>query len=362
VSGEGAHLELGGVTLRYPGAGRPAVSGLSLALARGEVLALLGPSGCGKSTTLRIAAGLEHPDSGSVRLDGADVTGWPPERRRMGVVFQSYALFPHLDVAGNVAFGPRVRGAGRAEVAAAVRGALELVRMSEFGGRPVDQLSGGQQQRVALARAIASDPAVLLLDEPLSNLDASLREETRETLRAMLRRLGKTALFVTHDQADALAFADRVAVMRDGEVVEVGPPEALYREPDRAFTATFLGAANVLDAVAAGDGATVELSGGGAAVPLRAGSAGAGVDLTRRGLGVVVVIRPEAVELVAAGTAGAADAAVVDSVFLGPATRALLRLETGHELRALVPVGPRSERVGVLLPPAAVRALRPETP
>jgi putative spermidine/putrescine transport system ATP-binding protein len=342
-------LELDEITVRYPGASTPAVDRLALEIDKGEVLALLGPSGCGKSTTLRVAAGLEEPVTGSVRLDGQDITSWTPERRRMGVVFQSYALFPHLNVAGNVGFGPKMRKASRSEVERAVKDALELVRLCDFAERPVDRLSGGQQQRVALARALASDPAVLLLDEPLSNLDAALREETRETLRTLLRGLAMTALFVTHDQADALAFADRIAVMRLGRLVEVGTPEQLYHEPQSTFTASFLGAANILDARMNGDVATIE--GEGRAFDLEVGS--------RAGVGsegeVALVLRPEAVHV--AESAGNLRGTVLDRVFQGASTRLLVRLETGHEIRISTTNRSVPERVELRIRAEDVRAL-----
>jgi ABC-type Fe3+/spermidine/putrescine transport system ATPase subunit len=223
-----------------------ALDGVSLTLAEGEFVSLLGPSGCGKTTTLRCVAGFVDPDAGDIRLGGRSVLDLPPHRRGIGVVFQSYALFPHMDVAGNVGFGLRMRNLGRAETEAKVRAALDLVDLGRFAGRYPAELSGGQQQRVALARALVIEPAVLLLDEPLSNLDARLRGTMRDEIKAVTDRLGVTTLFVTHDQAEALAMSDRVVVMKDGRIVEVAAPEDLSERPGAAFTAEFLGGRTVL--------------------------------------------------------------------------------------------------------------------
>ncbi|WP_114376841.1 ABC transporter ATP-binding protein [Elioraea thermophila] len=218
-----------------------------LAINPGETLAVLGPSGCGKTTLLRLIAGLVRPDRpGRVLFDGRDVTDTPIERRNVGMVFQSYALFPNLDVAGNVGYGLRLRNVPRAEREARVSRWLAMMRIPELAHRRVDQLSGGQRQRVALARALAVEPAVLLLDEPLTALDAKLREELRVELAGLLRELGITAVFVTHDQAEAMALGDRVAVMRAGRVEQVGAPEEIYRRPATRFVAEFVGTLNVL--------------------------------------------------------------------------------------------------------------------
>ena len=225
-----------------------AVDRVSVDVRRGELLVLLGPSGCGKTTTLRMIAGFEVPDSGRILIEGRDVTRVPPQGRSTGMVFQNYALFPHLDVFENVAFGLKARGAPKEQIAERVARSLALVDLAGYEKRRVQQLSGGQQQRVALARAIAPEPPVLLLDEPLSNLDASLRERTRTELRALLQRLGMTAIFVTHDQDEAFALADRVAVMRAGRIEQIGAPQVLYRDPATEFVASFLGHTNLLDA------------------------------------------------------------------------------------------------------------------
>ena len=225
-----------------------AVDTLSLDVAEGEFLTLLGPSGCGKTTTLRMIAGFEHPTSGRVVIAGRDVTALRPQKREVGMVFQNYALFPHLNVWDNVEFGLRSRGVSRAEAKPKVERALALVEMEGYGARKVQALSGGQQQRVALARALAPEPPLLLLDEPLSNLDAALRERTRAELRALLKRLGMTAVFVTHDQEEAFALSDRIAVLNRGELQQLGTPEELYALPANPFVAGFLGRANFLPA------------------------------------------------------------------------------------------------------------------
>lgn len=225
-----------------------ALAGVTLELAAGETVALLGPSGSGKSTLLRLAAGLEPPDSGRVLLDGRDLTATPPQERGFGVVFQDYALFPHLNVADNVAFGLVERRRAPETRRARVAELLDLTGLSGLGARRVQQLSGGQQQRVALARALAPEPSVLLLDEPLSNLDAQLREALKEELAELLGRVGVRALYVTHDQAEAFTVADRVAVLRAGRFVQVAPPEELLARPRTAWLARFLGYRNVYEA------------------------------------------------------------------------------------------------------------------
>ena len=223
-----------------------AVAGVSLDVAKGECIALLGPSGCGKTTTLRMVAGFLTPDSGRITLAGRDITRDPPNRRNIGMVFQAYALFPHLSVAGNVGFGLEMRGVPRADAARRVGAALEMVGLAAMADRYPSQLSGGQQQRVALARALVIEPDLLLLDEPLSNLDAGLRAEMRAEIASLRRRLGITTLFVTHDQHEAMALADRIAVMSAGRVVELDTPKALSEAPRHVFTAGFLGERNVI--------------------------------------------------------------------------------------------------------------------
>jgi putative spermidine/putrescine transport system ATP-binding protein len=243
------YLELAGLEARY--GEHAVVRDLDLSVGRGELVALLGPSGCGKTTTLRMIAGFLPPSAGTIRVAGRAIDALPAHRRNIGYVFQNYALFPHLTVEGNVGFGLKMRFVAAAERRRRVAAALDLVGLAELAQRYPAQLSGGQQQRVALARALVIEPAVLLLDEPLSNLDAGLRAEMRAEIRALQQRLAITTVFVTHDQAEALAMSDRVAVMRDGVLVEVASPQRLCDSPAHRFTASFLGARSVLAGAAA---------------------------------------------------------------------------------------------------------------
>jgi len=223
-----------------------AVADLSLDIERREFFGLLGPSGCGKTTTLRLLAGLETPDAGRIEFDGRDITALSPERRGFGMVFQNYALFPHLNVFENVAFGLRARKRAKAEIAERVGDALALVQLPGFERRAVTELSGGQQQRVAIARAISIEPALLLFDEPLSNLDVALREETRGELRELVTKLGLTAVYVTHDQEEAFALCDRISVMSEGRILQTGAPRELYERPALTTVARFLGRNNLI--------------------------------------------------------------------------------------------------------------------
>jgi iron(III) transport system ATP-binding protein len=226
-----------------------AVADVSVDVVRGEFFGLLGPSGCGKTTTLRMIAGLEKPDSGTINFDGTDITIMSPERRGFGMVFQNYALFPHLNVFENVAFGLRARHLPKSEIAERVQNALELVQLPNHEKRRVDELSGGQQQRIAIARAVAIEPALLLFDEPLSNLDVTLREATRGELRELVNRLGLTAVYVTHDQEEAFALCDRISVMMNGHLLQTGKPRELYERPSGISVARFLGRNNLIQAV-----------------------------------------------------------------------------------------------------------------
>jgi putative spermidine/putrescine transport system ATP-binding protein len=244
------YLALRALAKRY-GEGPSAVAGLDLDAERGEFLTLLGPSGCGKTTVLRMIAGLVPPSAGRIAVDGVDVTAVPTHRRNMGLVFQSYALFPHLTVARNLAFGLEMRGADKKTIARRVTESLALVRLAGLERRMPRELSGGQQQRVALARALVIEPAVLLLDEPLSNLDAKLREELRDEIRDIQRRLGITAVFVTHDQVEALTLSDRIAVMNAGRLEQVGTPAEIYERPASEFVAAFIGRTNRIAAIVA---------------------------------------------------------------------------------------------------------------
>jgi iron(III) transport system ATP-binding protein len=239
-------LSLSDISKRY--AETMAVKELSLAVERGEFFGLLGPSGCGKTTTLRMISGLEKPDAGLISLNGVEITELSPERRGFGMVFQNYALFPHLNVFGNVAFGLRARSLPSQEVTERVASALALVQLPGYERRRIDELSGGQQQRIAIARAIAIEPALLLFDEPLSNLDVALREETRGELRELVKRLGLTAVYVTHDQEEAFALCDRISVMSEGRILQTGAPRELYEHPTALFVARFLGRNNLIRA------------------------------------------------------------------------------------------------------------------
>lgn len=223
-----------------------ALSGVSLELARGEIFALLGPSGCGKSTLLALVAGLEQPDSGTIAWQGEDLTAVPPHKRGFGLMFQDYALFPHMPVGANVAFGLRMAGVGKASRQERVREVLALVGLPGFEDRQVTELSGGEQQRVALARALANEPALLMLDEPLGSLDRALRERLLEDLREILRETGQTTLYVTHDQEEAFALSDRVAVMRMGRIAQIGTPPEIYCQPNSPFVARFVGLLNLI--------------------------------------------------------------------------------------------------------------------
>ncbi len=242
-----AYLALRRIVKRYPG-GVTALDGVDLAVGRGEVVCLLGPSGCGKSTLLRLVAGLEHPDQGSLYFDGRDLATIPVHRRGFGLMFQDFALFPHRTVAQNIAFGLRMAGWDTARIDARVAAMLELVNLTGYGPRSVLELSGGERQRVALARSLAPNPALLMLDEPLGSLDRGLRESLLEELRAILRDIGVTALYVTHDQEEALALGDRIAVMNRGRIEQIAAPDRLYTQPATPFVARFLGFTNLLPA------------------------------------------------------------------------------------------------------------------
>lgn len=286
---------------------------VSLSIQPGEFFALLGPSGCGKTTLLRLIAGFSHADSGRVLLDGEDISQLPPWRRDVGMVFQSYALWPHMTVSRNVAFGLEERRLGRAEIAEKVSAALALVGLEALGERYPAQLSGGQQQRVALARTIAIEPKVLLLDEPLSNLDAQMRVQVRRELRDLQQRLGLTTIFVTHDQEEANTVCDRIAVLNAGAVQQVGTPMELYQHPTNLFVAGFIGTANILSGRVARNGAETSFAmNGDAVLPLPAG--------TMPIEDVKLAFRPQHAVLKPAGTPGLAGK-IVHREFLGATVR-----------------------------------------
>ena len=297
-----------------------ALDGLDLHIEPGEMVVLLGPSGCGKTTVLRILAGLERQDAGTISVGGRDLTAVPANKRDMGMVFQAYSLFPHLTVRDNVAFGLKLRGRSRKERRRRAGDMLEMVGLDQHAHRYANQLSGGQQQRVALARALAIEPAVLLLDEPLSALDAKVRVQLRDEIRRVQLEVGTTTLFVTHDQEEALAVADRVGVMNAGRLEQLAPPTELYASPATPFVGEFVGLSNRIPATVSDGHADVL----GTRLPVLAGSAtGAGLAL----------VRPESVSF-AADDAGQATIASV--AFLGPVSRATARLADGSLVIAQV--------------------------
>jgi spermidine/putrescine transport system ATP-binding protein len=304
-----------------------ALAGVSLEIRRGEFIALLGPSGCGKTTLLRAVAGFVQPTSGEIFINGRSMSGVPPNLRPVNTVFQQYALFPHMTVADNVAFGPRRQRLQSHEVETRVRDALGMVGLEALAGRYPRELSGGQQQRVALARAIVNRPDVLLLDEPLGALDLKLRKRMQLELKRLHQQLGMTFLFVTHDQEEALAMADRIAVMRDGGIVQLGTGVEIYRNPKSRYIADFIGEANLIGCTIAPDG-TVRLGTEGPSVPYRA-QAGHGAQAS-------LMVRPQDIKV---GEEGGPDdvsltATLRDKVFVGSTWRLFLSVAGGQEIAA----------------------------
>jgi spermidine/putrescine transport system ATP-binding protein len=348
------------VGLRKEFDGVTAVDGIDLEIEAGEFFTLLGPSGCGKTTTLRMLAGFEQPTDGQILIDGVDVAQTPAHKRPVNTVFQSYALFPHLDVEQNVAYGLRWRRDLDKKVRASqVAKALDLVQLGGYGKRRPHQLSGGQQQRVALARALVLEPAVLLLDEPLGALDAKLRHSLRAELTGLQREVGITFVFVTHDQEEALEMSNRLVVMDGGRIMQLGTPEEVYREPLTEFVADFLGVANLLDVEC--------ISATGALRTVRFGEFDllAQAPADHAAGAARAVIRPECVELAEAGLTGAnrVPGMVDRTVFLGSTTQVLVRLPQGAVVQSLVTN--TSDRdsltsgqpVTVCLPPDSLRVL-----
>jgi ABC-type Fe3+/spermidine/putrescine transport system ATPase subunit len=318
-----------------------AVDDVSLAIRDGEFFTLLGPSGCGKTTLLRMVAGFCALDSGEIRFGADRVDILPPHRRNTGMVFQNYAVFPHLRIGDNVAYGLRARKILEKEITERVTRALKLIQLDGYETRWPHQLSGGQLQRVAIARAVVIEPHVLLLDEPLSNLDAKLRVEMRTEIRRLQKALGITVLYVTHDQEEALSMSDRIAVMRSGRVEQVGDPQAIYRQPATAFVASFVGTTNLFrGAVERRSGDTIEVAIGGGTLRARSDSGQAGET-------VEISLRPEAFRVMAVGEAappgwGVLNGALAEVEYLGATTRLHLRLASGARLQLTVGAPPAS--------------------
>jgi putative spermidine/putrescine transport system ATP-binding protein len=319
-----ANIALRHITKKY--GVQLSVDDVSLDIAQGELVAFVGPSGCGKTTTLRIIAGLTDVTTGAVLFDGRDVSNLPTYQRNTGMVFQGYALFPHMTAADNVAFGLKMRGIRGAESATRVREALAMVRLEDYADRLPHEMSGGQQQRVALARANAIKPDALLLDEPLSALDAKLRHEVRSEIRRLQQSLGLTTIFVTHDQEEAVSIADRIVVMNGGKIEQVGSPQEVYEKPSTRFVAQFIGVSNFLSGTVEGPGQFRIRDG--SLLRYRNGHANGGGDS--------LVVRPEKIEVGVSGATGLNSLqGVIDSItYLGPLTEICVRLPGGERLMA----------------------------
>jgi putative spermidine/putrescine transport system ATP-binding protein len=313
-----AFLELSGIQKRF--GQTVAVQDFDLSTERGEFVSFLGPSGCGKTTTLRMIAGFEMPTSGTITVDGRDITRRPPNKRNVGMVFQSYALFPNMTVADNIGFGLRVRKRPKDQIRKRVSDLLELINLPDKGSRYPWQLSGGQQQRIALARALASEPEVLLLDEPLSALDAKIRVALRKEIRSIQRQLGITTVYVTHDQEEALSLSDRVVVMSEGHIEQIGAPADIYNFPATPFVASFVGTLNLVAAKVI-DGGTSRLS-----IDGQEFRSARPVTDAREGSTVTVALRPESIELGEGGRANRLRGAVEDVSFLGSIVRTRIKL------------------------------------
>ena len=350
-------LQLEGVTCTFGDV--QAVNDLSLEVQAGEILCLLGPSGCGKTTLLRMIAGFEETNEGSILLFGEQIASLPPDRRPVNTVFQQYALFPHMTVAENVAFGLRMLKRPKAEIMETTARMLDLVKLGDYGTRRPSQLSGGQQQRVALARAMAPGPKVLLLDEPLSALDLKLRQEMRVELKQLQRETGITFVFVTHDQEEALTMSDRIAVMSEGEVQQIGTAEEIYEAPNNRFVADFIGETNLIDVTveSIGDICTCRLGNGAAIDAIPAG-------VTRKGSKGHLSIRPERIALTDRPDTAPLSGTIEHAVYLGTDTQHMIRLDDGtlvtartqNAHRAALTVA-KGDRVGLVPDEGAARLL-----
>lgn len=320
----GAAVEIAGLNKRY--GEFVAVDDVSLSIEPGEFVTLLGLSGSGKTTTLMAVAGLTEPDSGTISIDGRDILSLPPEKRGLGVVFQNYALFPHLDVFDNIAFPLRMRKWAEADISKAVERVLKVVSLEQFSDRRISALSGGQQQRVALARALVFEPPVLLMDEPLGALDRSLRDQLQTEIKRIQREFGVTVIYVTHDQEEALALSDRIAVMANGKICQLGSPDEIYERPNTGFVAGFVGDSTRLPGRIAefrGEDARVTLDAGGEVIGRVADGAGPGDA-------VEVFLRPEAMRVAAPGVEASLEGVVDSLLFNGANSRILVRLAGGQ--------------------------------
>ena len=355
----GGQVQLRELTKRFEDV--TAVDGINATVNGGEFFSMLGPSGCGKTTTLRMIAGFERPSSGEIVLDGTDVAQVPPHERNVHTVFQNYALFPHLDVYGNIAFGLRRQKVSKDDERRRVEEAIELVQLSGLAARRPRQLSGGQQQRVALARALVLRPAVLLLDEPLGALDAKIRKSLRVELKALQEEVGITFVFVTHDQEEALSMSDRVAVMSNGRIEQIGTPAEVYEDPSTVFVADFLGVSNLMDAEATGspgDVCTVRVG----EFTMRAGCG----DVKARGP-VKIVARPERVLLLEPGSSqeNCLPGMVERTVYVGSSVQVMVRLATGASVQSSIAnmgstgTYQQGTPVSVHVPAEALRVLDP---
>jgi ABC-type Fe3+/spermidine/putrescine transport system ATPase subunit len=352
------HLRLVKISKRF--GSTVAAEGISLDVLEGKFTTLLGPSGCGKTTTLRIIAGIYSPDSGDVFISGQRVTDLPPQKRNTAMVFQEYALFPHMNVYENIGYGLKRRGTPKAQIREKVRWVQEFLGLRDLDKHSINQLSGGQQQRVALARALVLEPSVLLLDEPLSNLDAKIRIKIRTELRQIQQSLGKTTIYVTHDQEEALSISDHIALMDRGRIIQVGTPEEIYYRPVNSFAADFIGNANFVD------GTVLEVSEGSVFVDSEFGRLAARSFDTRFKAGekIRLVIRPESLSLSPGPRGGESDleGVIKTSSFMGGLTRYWVQLKSGEwivDVPSAASISPGQKRVWVHLSPEGIHCIRP---